>query len=919
MNDLRYRLETLPAALNARRMPRESEIKSKGWKRAAWLAAISLALGGAVFHQTRRPAAQLVSPTLPVAEIKAIYVRQLADARIDNAKAILSQNRPDEALSLLVTALKDDPTSEEALSLADVILSETTWSFPEITIPHPMPVDQLATAGPSSLWVSLDGKNNTTVRWNLDTLKIESVLFPTAGGPTRSLVFDPTHRSVVVERKSLMLLCDAKSLKPIRDLGPLPADLTPSSVIVFTQDGLLMAHPSHVSAEDTSLIWQIRDTATGEIIRTTDPAPGAPPPVAAFLDRKQLRVLAADGSLTKIPLSPVDPVDLVPMDPPLKLLQAQFSTNGNSILALRDMGQHQTPDQSIISYSDDEDLSLETEVLALRFPWSRHPNMWTGLMKDPKHQPFEIAGNTLKVLTNPHAPMVAGSTISALAFSKDRVFIGEENGEVTAHRLLPLPGETASEARPAPLDQASLRALTNLTAALTGRQYDEADRDFPVVDPKERAEAFANCDFDRILAIFPHLDFSPIIRDFRIAPTRQASPTGLKPLVTRLANAAPPEKSALGLEEVRAAFDSGDSAMVIATIRTSSGKGAALANALALALQSENPEWIRSCVSQATDLPPVLLQIARSRIAWLEGRKADALAPWPEVFPDLWEIRLREDWDGWEQADFSSALENLKQCVGNELAAIRIPANSTPEQRQAVADRLSNPATIAAVGKTRFALACMNAATALSANKEQYETTAKFANLARNLGAPAVPCLRAEAAALTALGDFKNARSLWVELITEHPGEQHLPADYTEAAYTAFEEADARQAVEILTTGLRRFPQDADFALKAGWVALLTGNSERAYKFLLAGKQIGFPPEKQEHATALLCIAASQSGATGESSTYFDKLLAINPAWENPETLDALEWPEELKSTLREFSLVALTPNPSLEPFPTNP
>ena len=83
--------------------------------------------------------------------------------------------------------------------------------------------------------------------------------------------------------------------------------------------------------------------------------------------------------------------------------------------------------------------------------------------------------------------------------------------------------------------------------------------------------------------------------------------------------------------------------------------------------------------------------------------------------------------------------------------------------------------------------------------------------------------------------------------------ETHLPGDYAEAAYTSFENADSQQAMEILTTGLRRFPQDANFALRAGWVALLTGNSERAYKFLLAGKRIGFPSEKLENATALLC------------------------------------------------------------------
>ncbi|MGL5018341.1 MAG: hypothetical protein ACRDBP_09425 [Luteolibacter sp.] len=900
-------------------MSRKSENKSKARRRGAWLAAICLLAGGLAYQQTRPPAPKRVAPAIPVSEIKAIYVKQLADARIDTAKAILGQNRPDEALSLLVTALKNDPSSQEARSLADAILSETTWSYPEITLPHPLAVDQLATAGPSSLWVSLDGKTNTTVRWNLDTLQVESVLFPTTGSPTRSLVFDPTHRSVVVERNSLMLLCDAKSLKPIRDLGPLPADLTPSSVIVFSRDGLLMAHPTCHAGAEKSIIWHIRDTATGEIIRTTDPAPDAPRPVAAFMDRQQLRVLSANGSLTKIPLSPVESTHTTPMDPPLELLQAQFATNGNSILALRDMGQHQTPDQSIISYSEEEDDSLETEALALRFPWSRHPNMWSGLMKDPKQQPFVIEGKTLKILTNPHAPLVACSPITALAFSADRVFIGEENGGVTAHRLLPLPEESASETQPAPLDPASLHALTNLATALTGRHYAETERNFPAATAEQRAKAFADCDFDQIHQIFPHLDFSAVIRGFRIAPVRSAAPAGLQPLVCRLASAAPPDSSSPGLDEVEAAFRSGDATAVTAAIQASGNQGPALANALALALRSENPGWIRACISQARDLPPLLLQISRSRIAWLEGRKADALSPWPETFPDLSEIRLREDWAGWEQADFSSALETLRLCVGKELAAIQIPNDSTPEQRQAVADRLSNPATLTAVGKPRFALACMQAATTFSTHHEQHETTVKLASLARNLGASPVPCLRAEAVALTALGDFKNARSRWVELITEHPEETHLPSDYTEAAYTAFEESDSRQAVEILSTGLRRFPQDADFALKAGWVALLTGNPGRAYKFLLAGKQIGFHSEKQEYATALLCIAASQAGFTVESSTFYDELLAIDPTWENPETLDALDWPEELKSTLREFSLVALTPDPSLAPFPTNP
>jgi hypothetical protein len=105
----------------------------------------------------------------------------------------------------------------------------------------------------------------------------------------------------------------------------------------------------------------------------------------------------------------------------------------------------------------------------------------------------------------------------------------------------------------------------------------------------------------------------------------------------------------------------------------------------------------------------------------------------------------------------------------------------------------------------------------------------------------------------------------------------------------------------ILTTGLHRFPNDAHFALRAGWVALLTGNSERAYRFLLTGRQIGYPPGKLENATLLLAIAAYQTGAAEDAAVFYQDLIAADKAWENPATIDSLEWPEELKAPLRDL------------------
>jgi tetratricopeptide (TPR) repeat protein len=487
-------------------------------------------------------------------------------------------------------------------------------------------------------------------------------------------------------------------------------------------------------------------------------------------------------------------------------------------------------------------------------------------MRDPEHAPFAVDGNRVTLLTNPHAPVEVASAITAVAFHENILLTGEENGLLTIHRLLPLPVMNSSAGEPAAIGEAALLALENLSAAMAGSRYDEKQRSFTRVAAEARTAAFNACNFDEFSTVFPRLDFTAVIAEFKTIRRRSAGPESFAPLRDRLERADPPA-----------------------------------AAALALALKSEDAEQIKACLATAVDLPPLLRRISLSRIAWLQGRKADALAGWSGVFPDLAETRLREDWLGWEQTDFQPALDQLRQCVSGELAAIQVPENSTPEQRKAIIARFTDPATIAAVGRARFAAACLQAALAFSAHKEEKEATFQLASLARNLGAAAEPCLRAEALALTALGDYQNAHPRWIELITEHPVETTLPGDYAEAAYTAFENADPRQAMEILTTGMHRFPRDGNFALRAGWVALLTGNSERAYRFLREGQRIGFPDEKLENATALLVIAAAQTGANDDATVYFQDLLRIDPAWADPATLDTLEWPEELKAVLGQF------------------
>jgi len=860
---------------------------------------------------------------------------QLAAARVDAAKT----KSPDEALALLVSALTVDPHSEEARAAVEKILSETTWNWPTLTLDHHLTVDQVAFAAPASLWVSLSGEANTSVLWDLETLKITNVLFPTDKDPTRDLIFDAGHQSVVVRRGPMNLLCNARTLKPIRDLGPVPDFLTPSAAIVFSPDGLLVTHPSLVSTDGHPIVWHIKDAASGEIIRTSEPIPeNAPRPIAAYLDRRALRVLNADGSLMEMPLSPVDPIVHTPPKGPVTLLHAQFSTDGKSALALQQAGPHLPPVQAKLAFDESADASLTPNALAGRFPWSQKPNIWSGLMNDTTRAGFQINGQQLEILSSPHSPLHAASDITAAAFAKDRVIIGEKNGMLAIHRLLPLPVKSSVSAQPAAVDAVSLTAMRQLAEALAGVRYEANERGFTRLGPEDRLKALDACAMDSIRGIFPSLEFRPVIDGIQATETHHATPEALLPLWNRLALADAGGKSwpaILSLskdlektpwhQELTAAvisrtaqkptdsawnapvrmekvFDAAETADILSAIDAAGGKGPGAAAALSLALASVHPEWIQACLAKATDLPPILRKIAKSRIAWLENRKADALSVWPELFPTLADIRLREDWEGWEQADFSPALEKLRQCANDEITAVEVPENSTPEQRQAVTARLSDPATLATIGRNRFANACLNAALAMSAFKEDKEATFELAARAREFGAAPEPCLRAEALALTALGDYKEAHPRWIELITEHPLETHLPGDYAEAAYTAFENADPRQAMEILTTGIHRYPQDANFALRAGWVALLTGNPERAYQFLQAGQRIGFPEEKLENATALLAIAAAQNGATDDATVYFKDLLRISPDWENPETVETLEWPEELKATLRQLA-----------------
>jgi len=656
----------------------------------------------------------------------------------------------------------------------------------------------------------------------------------------------------------------------------------------------------------------------------------------------------ADGILIESPLSPVEIETRRPILKPARLLQAQFSADGRSVDGLEQPRPNRKPSRlrMIIDPTQPSDSALNSgpDSQLERFPWSSgsHPNIWNGLLREETSTALAVDQTRVTFPSLPFPSYDVNSSITAVTLRGDRIAIGDINGGLNIYQTLPLPTgrDGKSSFFPGTLASAEITAFARLTETLTGNRYDTATRKLIRSDPGRRLQAFKECDFAAISRIFPHLDFNTVIAWIRQVTPRTTTPESMVPLWDRIASAdtsrktwpellkpcynmsatpwhkdlatavearaskneLDPESSPwLGPLAVEKIFTAGDKEAIKAAIQNAGKKGPKAAKALELSLASNHPEWIAMCLEKAVDLPPFLRQLALSRIAWLEDRKADALSVWPDEFPDMKEVRLREDWDGWEQADFTKAYQEIHRGMSEQLTLIEVPAGSTSEQRKAVAEHFADPTTFKTVGRARFAKACLKAALAFSAFKEEKENTFKLAALARELGEAPAPCLRAEAMALTALGDYPQAHERWIQLITEHPVHTQQPGDYAEAAYTAFENANPQQAMAILTTGLHRFPKDANFALRAGWVSLLTGNAERAYRFLLSGRQIGFPKEKLENATALLAISAAQCGATEDATAFYQDLIDIDPAWKNPATIDSLEWPEELKASLHEL------------------
>lgn len=351
-------------------------------------------------------------------------------------------------------------------------------------------------------------------------------------------------------------------------------------------------------------------------------------------------------------------------------------------------------------------------------------------------------------------------------------------------------------------------------------------------------------------------------------------------------------------EIIRKTFATGDSAAILAVI-DSAEHGLPLATALFLSLESGNPSWIERSAAKAEDMPAAIRTLVKSPTASI---------------PNSSSLRLEQDWLGYESPDFSTIFIKAEERKSSAISQLSLPIHPSEAEIDSLVRKLLDPQTASDLGRALIAECALQAATILAKDPEKGAQTLQLSAIARRFGSSPATCLRTDATAFTSIGDFTSANRAWIDLITNQPEADHLASDYSEAAYTAFETGDARQAMEILNTGLFRFQNDVAFAIRAGWIALLTDHPAEALTYLTHATKLGLPPAEIENTTALIAITHSQLEDSKSAQSYLAQLKAISPKWEDAQNINALPWPESFKATLKE--IISLE-QPETEPAPS--
>jgi tetratricopeptide (TPR) repeat protein len=934
-------------------MSRPPEISRPILNRIAKALLVATCVGLSACDDQSPPAS--ISEKSPAPSSSSSFKPALLATRFHLAQESARRQESGAALSWAVATLEIDPAHAESIALVQSLFQSTHWHFTHSTFPTPLKIPYLAQHG-NSIWLAVEGADpsgsqtisfQSVLRYDLETSQVEATLFPSLNSRTNHLGLSPQGKFLIVSRQqgqdSTNLLCAAETLKPITDLGRFPDDTPIECLLAFSSTDLLLAHPEQ---PDRTLPtrWHIRDSASGQILRTetvAEPVMAAHFPIGS----QKLELFHSSGNITAIPLSPAEPVETHKNDSLASYDRMLVSNRSPNFFALRKHHPVETRigemrrDPSTGNFSAISGYSPDRQRLLLDLPYSERSRFWA----------------TCRQLTSSAPPIPSDSAIVAECFNGHQIIASDRTGHIYLQTRLPRPHpyrsaeDEAVPGMPNPiyppglptktLPPETLQALRQLAILLHGKSLDPETATFTTLDlrqlesfewPAPRTLDPIGFQFDTTLTQLKSTaefggrrpDFSPLWKRLSLADrTGEIWPAILKwsdglgferwhqdlqeanLIRTKTITPKPGQTTDpspwLARERLSAAIQIGEKDAItqsISTLTPTSIPAASLA--LSLAIDRREPAWLETLLANFPEIPPTLKNAATVRLLWCQGRKRDAISLWPEAPPDLTAILRREDWLGWEITDFAPAFKSIQQDIDAELEGLILPPDSTPESRGQLAIRLLDPNLEQTIGRQRLSELTIKAALAYADFPEESKTTFLLASQARRLGAPAEPCLRAEALSLTSMGEYAEAHPRWILLLTQHPVTTHVPSDYSEAAYTAFETGDPRQAIEILATGVKRFPNDADFALRAGWIALLTGNGPRAYPFLLAALDLGIPDDQKIRANALLAIAAYQAEQTDDAFIHFENLLALDPSWADEKTIEALDWPEDLKAVL---------------------
>ncbi len=186
----------------------------------------------------------------------------LAASQLALARSHLAADFPEKAIPYLEAAIANGET-KRAGKLLRKTLSTGEFSVPTSRFTHPYPVTTFARTE-NTILAAIVGPHPTVVRWELGkNPQATAILFPAGAETISHLHFFGDY--LLVHRGETNLLCLAETLKPITNVGTFPDYLDPEHLQTFSANSLLFAHPT---AGDSTLTWHIRDSATGEILRS---------------------------------------------------------------------------------------------------------------------------------------------------------------------------------------------------------------------------------------------------------------------------------------------------------------------------------------------------------------------------------------------------------------------------------------------------------------------------------------------------------------------------------------------------------------------------------------------------------------------------------------------------------------------------